>query len=203
MELGIGPAYLGAYPVAPVADRIPDQSTETRAGSGRTSERGSVLALLNLALAAEIACMLRYRRHRLAAIRSNEAAAAADYAALAAENQLHAGRLAERSVHLGREPGFATRRIRRAVHAGTARAARARGARLPPPRGPLPSDVRRRLHHVPLRAAHGRGTGARLQPRRRLGAGARNDHTALRASPGRVRAPRSGSRRRSARTEPS
>jgi bacterioferritin len=67
----------------------------------------TVLKLLNDALATEIVCTLRYKRHHFMAKGINSEAVAAEFAEHAAEEQEHADRFAERIVQLGGEPDFA------------------------------------------------------------------------------------------------
>lgn len=70
------------------------------------ADRDTVLKLLNDALATEIVCTLRYKRHHFMAKGINSEAVAAEFAQHAAEEQGHADRLAERIVQLGGEPDF-------------------------------------------------------------------------------------------------
>ncbi|NML29755.1 ferritin-like domain-containing protein [Paraburkholderia antibiotica] len=67
----------------------------------------TVLKLLNDALATEIVCTLRYKRHHFMAKGINSEAVAAEFAEHASEEQEHADRIAERIVQLGGEPDFA------------------------------------------------------------------------------------------------
>lgn len=71
------------------------------------ADRETVLKLLNDALATEIVCTLRYKRHHFMAKGINSEAVAAEFAEHAAEEQGHADQLAERIVQLGGEPDFA------------------------------------------------------------------------------------------------
>jgi bacterioferritin len=71
------------------------------------ADRDVVLKLLNDALATEIVCTLRYKRHHFMAKGINSEAVAAEFAEHATEEQEHADRFAERIVQLGGEPDFA------------------------------------------------------------------------------------------------
>lgn len=71
------------------------------------SDRQTVLKLLNDALATEIVCTLRYKRHHFMAKGINSEAVAAEFLEHATEEQEHADRFAERIVQLGGEPDFA------------------------------------------------------------------------------------------------
>jgi len=68
------------------------------------ADRETVLKLLNDALATEIVCTLRYKRHYFMAKGINSEAVAAEFAQHAKEEQEHADRIAERIVQLGGEP---------------------------------------------------------------------------------------------------
>jgi len=73
---------------------------------GYRADRETVLRLLNEALATEIVCVLRYKRHYFMAKGLNAEPAAAEFAEHAAEEQQHADRLAERIVQLGGAPNL-------------------------------------------------------------------------------------------------
>ncbi|NKJ50254.1 bacterioferritin [Burkholderia sp. SG-MS1] len=76
----------------------------------------TVLKLLNDALATEIVCVLRYKRHHFMAKGINSEAVAAEFAAHAAEEQGHADSIAERIVQLGGEPDFAPDGLKTRAH---------------------------------------------------------------------------------------
>lgn len=63
-----------------------------------------VVDVLNAALATEIVCVLRYKRHYFAAKGLNKDAVAAEFLQHANEEQGHADRIAERISQLGGEP---------------------------------------------------------------------------------------------------
>ncbi|MFT4064011.1 ferritin-like domain-containing protein [Paraburkholderia sp.] len=71
------------------------------------ANRETVLKLLNDALATEIVCTLRYKRHYFMAKGINSEAVATEFDEHATEEQEHADRIAERIVQLGGEPDFA------------------------------------------------------------------------------------------------
>ena len=62
--------------------------------------------ILNEALATEIVCVLRYKRHYFMASGIHSGPVKAEFAEHAAEEQAHADRIAERIVQLGGEPNF-------------------------------------------------------------------------------------------------
>jgi bacterioferritin len=81
---------------------------------GYSADRETVIRLLNEALATEIVCTLRYKRHFFMAKGINAEAVAAEFAEHATEEQQHADQIAQRIVQLGGAPdlspqGLATR----------------------------------------------------------------------------------------------
>src|SRR5512132_3413411 len=65
-----------------------------------------VVKVLNEALATEIVCVLRYKRHYFMAEGINADSVAAEFAQHAAEEQGHADQIAQRITQLGGEPDF-------------------------------------------------------------------------------------------------
>lgn len=65
-----------------------------------------LLVLLNGALATELVCVLRYKRHHFTAHGLASPHIAAEFAVHAAEEMVHADRLAQRIVQLGGLPDF-------------------------------------------------------------------------------------------------
>jgi bacterioferritin len=74
--------------------------------AGYAADRDTVLKLLNDALATEIVCVLRYRRHHFMARGIHAQSIAAEFLVHANEEQQHADKIAERIVQLGGEPDF-------------------------------------------------------------------------------------------------
>ena len=74
---------------------------------GYQADRETVIKICNDALATEIVCVLRYKRHYFMATGINADSVAAEFAEHAGEEQAHADRIAERIVQLGGEPNFA------------------------------------------------------------------------------------------------
>lgn len=68
--------------------------------------RDDVVRLLNDALATELVCVLRYRRHHFTAKGLSSPKIAEEFMVHANEELAHADRLAERIVQLGGEPDF-------------------------------------------------------------------------------------------------
>ena len=73
---------------------------------GYGADRGTVLKLLNEALATEIICVLRYKRHFYMASGIHAQSVAQEFLQHANEEQAHADELAARIVQLGGEPNF-------------------------------------------------------------------------------------------------
>ena len=73
---------------------------------GYKADRNTVVKLLNEALATEIICVLRYRRHHFMATGINAESVAAEFLQHAVEEQGHADLIAQRIVQLGGEPDF-------------------------------------------------------------------------------------------------
>jgi bacterioferritin len=74
--------------------------------AGYGADRATVIKVLNEALATEIVCVLRYKRHYFMAAGPNSTGAAEEFAEHAAEEQAHADQIAERIRQLGGEPNF-------------------------------------------------------------------------------------------------
>lgn len=73
---------------------------------GYSADRKTVIKLLNEALATEIVCVLRYRRHYFMASGINAESVAAEFLQHANEEQGHADEIAQRIVQLKGEPNF-------------------------------------------------------------------------------------------------
>ncbi len=69
--------------------------------AGYKAKVGTVIRLLNEALATEIVCVLRYKRHYFMASGINSLGVKAEFLQHAIEEQTHADQLAERIVQLG------------------------------------------------------------------------------------------------------
>lgn len=70
------------------------------------ADRDTVLKLLNEALATELVCTLRYRRHYFMAGGIHSESVKSEFLEHANEEQAHADRIAERIVQLGGAPNF-------------------------------------------------------------------------------------------------
>ena len=74
--------------------------------AGYSADRDTVIKLLNEALATEIVCVLRYKRHFFMASGINAQSVAAEFQQHAIEEQAHADQIAQRIVQLGGKPDF-------------------------------------------------------------------------------------------------
>lgn len=88
------------------------------AGAADALWRKGLVKLLNDALATELVCVLRYKRHHYTAHGLASPRIAEEFAVHAAEELTHADRLARRIVQLGGEPDFAPDTLSRRSHAG-------------------------------------------------------------------------------------
>ena len=74
--------------------------------AGYKADRDTVIRLLNEALATELVCVLRYKRHHYMATGIHAQAVADEFLEHATEEQQHADMIAARIVQLGGEPNF-------------------------------------------------------------------------------------------------
>ena len=77
---------------------------------GYAANRETVVKLLNEALATEIVCVLRYKRHYFMAEGIHARGVTAEFLQHANEEQQHADQIAARIVQLGGEPNLESRR---------------------------------------------------------------------------------------------
>lgn len=84
---------------------------------GYAADRDTVLKLLNAALATEIVCQLRYKRHYFTADGIHADAAKTEFLEHATEEAQHADKIAERIVQLGGSPDFSPEGLATRSHA--------------------------------------------------------------------------------------
>src|SRR5437868_8366018 len=84
---------------------------------GYHADREVVLKLLNEALATEVICTLRYRRHYYMAKGIHAESVAAEFLEHAQEEQQHADQIAERITQLGGAPDFSPEGLATRSHA--------------------------------------------------------------------------------------
>src|SRR3954462_1407320 len=85
--------------------------------AGYHADRDVVVKLLNEALATEIICVLRYKRHYFMAKGIHAESVAAEFTEHAADEQEHADRIAERITQLGGAPDFSPEGLATRSHA--------------------------------------------------------------------------------------
>jgi bacterioferritin len=85
--------------------------------AGYTADRAAVVSLLNEALATELVCVMRYRRHHFMARGIHSKSVADEFLIHANQELEHADMIAERIVQLGGEPDFDPDNLRARSHA--------------------------------------------------------------------------------------
>ena len=85
--------------------------------AGYAANRDQVVKMLNEALATEIVCMLRYKRHYFMATGVHAEGVAAEFLEHATQEQEHADQIAKRIVQLGGEPDFSPDTLTKRSHA--------------------------------------------------------------------------------------
>jgi bacterioferritin len=86
--------------------RARDHMEDGAVTAGYKADRTAVIRVLNDALATEIVCVLRYKRHQYMAAGIHARDVAAQFAENAKEEQGHADMIAERITQLDGEPNF-------------------------------------------------------------------------------------------------
>jgi bacterioferritin len=84
---------------------------------GYSADRSTVVKLLNEALATEIVCVLRYKRHHFMATGIHAESVAAEFLEHANDEQGHADQIAARIVQLGGAPNFSPEGLLTRSHA--------------------------------------------------------------------------------------
>ena len=82
-----------------------------------SADREQVIRLLNEALATELVCYLRYKRHYFVATGIHAEPVAAEFLEHATQEQQHADQIAERIVQLGGSPDFSPEGLASRSHA--------------------------------------------------------------------------------------
>ena len=107
----------GLTDVETLRQRARQHIEEGAVTAGYSADRDTVLKLLNGALATEIICVLRYRRHYFMARGIHSQAVAQEFLEHSNEEQGHADQIAERIVQLGGEPNFSPEGLVNRSHA--------------------------------------------------------------------------------------
>ena len=84
---------------------------------GYPGDRHAVIAMLNVALATELVCVLRYKRHFYTANGIQNESIKAEFLQHAHDEEEHANRLAERIVQLNGKPDFNPEHLTESSHA--------------------------------------------------------------------------------------
>ena len=84
---------------------------------GYRADRDTVVRILNEALATEIVCVLRYKRHHFMAAGIHAQSVAQEFLQHAQEEQVHADQIAQRIVQLGGAPNFSPEGLLTRSHA--------------------------------------------------------------------------------------
>jgi bacterioferritin len=92
--------------VAEIRNRARRHIEEGAVTEGYRADRATVLKILNDALATEIVCVLRYKRHYYMAAGIHASAVADEFLEHGTQEQQHADLIAERITQLGGEPDF-------------------------------------------------------------------------------------------------
>jgi len=92
--------------IATLRKRAREHITQGAVTPGYHADRDVVIKLLNEALATEIVCTLRYKRHYFMAKGIHAEGVAAEFLEHANEEQQHADQIAARITQLGGEPDF-------------------------------------------------------------------------------------------------
>jgi len=103
---GIAKEALGLTDVKTLRDRAREGIEDGAMTSGYKAKAETVIKLLNDALATEIVCVLRYKRHYFMATGISSLSVKGEFLQHAIEEQAHADKLAERIVQLGGEPNL-------------------------------------------------------------------------------------------------
>ncbi|WP_055314011.1 ferritin-like domain-containing protein [Pseudomonas aeruginosa] len=103
--------------VQTLRDRARKNIQEGAVTEGYSADRQTVLRLLNEALATELVCFLRYKRHYFMATGLKASIAAAEFLEHANQEMQHADQLAERIMQRGGEPDFNPRGLEERSHA--------------------------------------------------------------------------------------
>ncbi len=103
-------------PVAEIRRRARKHLEQGAVTAGYQADRGRVLALLDAALATEIVCVLRYKRHYFMAVGLDAEPAAQEFLQHANEEQGHADQIAARITQLGGAPDLNPARLLERSH---------------------------------------------------------------------------------------
>ena len=92
--------------IATLRQRARQNIEEGAVTTGYSADREAVIEMLNEALATELVCVLRYKRHYFMAKGIHADPVKAEFLEHAKEEMAHADRIAKRITELGGEPNF-------------------------------------------------------------------------------------------------
>ncbi|MGI4846996.1 MAG: ferritin-like domain-containing protein [Janthinobacterium lividum] len=92
-------------------------TSEGAVSSGYKGDREGIVAMLNEALATELVCVMRYKRHYYTATGMENTAIKAEFLEHAKEEEAHADMIAERIVQLNGDPDFNPKNLCERSHA--------------------------------------------------------------------------------------
>ena len=107
---------VGLSDVRTLRERARREVEQGAVTQGYKADRTEVVRLLNVALATELVCVLRYKRHYYMATGIHAQAVAAEFLQHAGEEQGHADLLATRIVQLGGEPNLSPHDLEERSH---------------------------------------------------------------------------------------
>ena len=105
-QQGNSPARSALTDIPTLRKRARQHIEEGAVTEGYAAEREAVVKMLNEALATELVCVLRYKRHYFMASGIHAASVAAEFQEHADQEMAHADSLAKRIVELRGEPNF-------------------------------------------------------------------------------------------------
>ena len=117
MQKGVSKETIGLTDIKTLRARARQHIEKGAVTAGYAAERETVIKLLNEALATEIVCVLRYKRHYFMATGIHAAPVAAEFLEHANEEMKHADSLAKRIVELRGEPNFSPAGLAERSHA--------------------------------------------------------------------------------------
>ena len=103
--------------IATLRQRARQNIEEGAVTTGYSADREAVIEMLNEALATELVCVLRYKRHYFMAKGIHADPVKAEFLEHAKEEMAHADRIAKRITELGGEPNFSPDGLSQRSHA--------------------------------------------------------------------------------------
>lgn len=108
---------MGKLDKAAIRAAAANTTEEGAVSSGYQGDREGIVAMLNEALATELVCVMRYKRHYYTATGLENTPIKAEFLEHAKEEEAHADMIAERIVQLNGDPDFNPRTLSERSHA--------------------------------------------------------------------------------------